>query len=321
VRTSKQFVEATSARRQISAAETAVPRITVLIPCRNERSNIRPCIESARKIADEVLVADSGSVDETPAIARALGARVIEREFVDYADFKNWAIPQAAHEWVFILDADERITDELAAEIRRVLNGPVNVDGFWVLRRGFFMGHEVRHSGWNSDDVFRLIRRDVCRYRACRVHEEIQLDGLRQGRLEEPMLHYTYWTYDQYFEKYVRYTRWGAQDKFERGERTSTFQLLVRPFLRFLYLYVFRGGFLDGKAGIQVCMLQSFFVTFVKQGRLWEMEHAVPQPRPEPVRLASISELDDPVVSGDFLLPPASRSDAKKRREMVSAGD
>ena len=259
--------------------------LTVLIPCKNEQKNIRPCIEAARKVADEVLVADSGSTDETMAIAREEGARVIEREFVNYSDFKNWAIPQAAHEWVLIVDADERVTDELAAEIRGVLeNPPADRDGFWILRRSFFMGHEIRHCGWNTDDVFRLIRRDVCRYRACRVHEEIDVDPRRAGRLKNRLVHYTYWSHDQYFDKYLRYTKWGAQDLWDRGRRASWYGLLLRPFFRFLQLYVLRGGFLDGLAGIQVCMLQAFFVTFVKQARLWETEHALPQPDPEAER-------------------------------------
>jgi glycosyltransferase involved in cell wall biosynthesis len=257
-------------------------KLTVLIPCRDERANIRPCIEAARRIADEILVADSGSRDGTQDIARELGARVIEREFVTFADFKNWAIPHARHAWVLIVDADERVTDELAAEIRATLaDPPPDRDGFWIYRKSFFMGHEIRHSGWNTDKAFRLIRRDVCRYRPKRVHEEIAVDPERAGRLHARLLHYTYWSYDQYFRKYVDYTRWGAQDMWDRGQRPTWHGLLIRPFLRFLQLYIVRRGFLDGLAGIQICMLQSFFVSFVKQGRLWEMQHALPQPDPE----------------------------------------
>jgi glycosyltransferase involved in cell wall biosynthesis len=257
-------------------------KLTVLIPCRDERMNLRPCIEAARKVADEVLVADSGSRDGSQQIARSLGARVIERDFVNFAEFKNWAIPQAQHPWVLIVDADERVTDELAAEIQAVLSAPPDgKDGFWIFRRSFFMGREIRHCGWQTDKVFRLIRRDACRYRVRRVHEEIAVDPERAGRLTARLLHYTYWSYDQYFAKYVDYTRWGAQDMWDAGRRTSWHGLLLRPFLRFFQLYVLRRGFLDGLAGIQVCMLQSFFVSFVKQGRLWQMEHALAQPDPE----------------------------------------
>jgi glycosyltransferase involved in cell wall biosynthesis len=255
-------------------------QLTCLIPCKNEAANIAACIASLRPIADEVLVADSGSTDETMEIVRRIGGcRLIEREFINYADFKNWAIPQAAHEWVLIVDADERVTPELAAEIRQVLaNPPEQIDGYWVYRRNFFLGHEIRRCGWDSDCVFRLIRRDRCRYIQCRVHEEIFVPPDRAADLQHRLLHYTYWSYDQYFAKYLRYTHWGAQDLWDKGQRASFAGLLIRPFLRFLQLYFLRGGFRDGLAGIQICMLQAFFVTFMKQARLWEMEHALPQP-------------------------------------------
>jgi glycosyltransferase involved in cell wall biosynthesis len=256
-------------------------QLTVLIPCKNEQDHIRACVESARLVADEVLVADSGSTDRTLEIVAALGGcRVIEREFIGYSDFKNWAIPQAQHEWVLIVDADERVTPELAAEIRNKLATVSDrIDGFWIRRRNFFLGHEIKHSGCETSKLFRLLRRDVCRYRACRVHEEIDVRRGRDAVLSQPLLHYTYWTLDQYFEKQVKYTRLSALDRWDAGKRVTTVGMLVTPFLRFFQLYVLRLGFLDGLAGLQICMLQAFFVTFVKQARLWEISHALPQPR------------------------------------------
>lgn len=258
-------------------------RLTVLIPCKNEQDNIRACIESARLVADEILVADSLSTDRTLEVVADLGCcRVIEREFVGYSDFKNWAIPQASHEWVLVLDADERVTPELAAEIRQALTTvPDHIDGYWIRRRNFFLGHEIKHSGCDTSKLFRLLRRDVCRYRACRVHEEIDIRPGRDAVLTQPLLHYTYWTLDQYFEKQVKYTRLSALDRWDQGKRTSLFGMLCTPFVRFLQLYILRRGFLDGLPGVQMCMLQAFFVTFVKQARLWELEHALPQPREE----------------------------------------
>lgn len=254
-------------------------KLTVLIPCKDERTNISACVTAAREVADEILVADSGSTDETLEIVRQMGGcRIIEREFINFADFKNWAIPQATHPWVLIVDSDERVTDELAAEIREVLaQPPEQLDGFWIGRRNHFMGREIRYSGWDTDKVFRLIRRDTCRYRECRVHEEVEVHPDRAGRLKHRLLHYSYWSYDEYFDKYLSYTKWGAQDMWDAGKRTSLTRLLFRPFLRFFLLYVVRRGFLDGLAGIQICMCQAFFVTFVKQARLWQMEHALSQ--------------------------------------------
>jgi len=274
-------------------------KLTVLIPVKNERLNIRPCIEAARKIADEILVADSGSTDDTMEIVRSLGdCRLIQREWVGYADFKNWAIQHATHSWVLIVDGDERVTAAMAEEIRQLmLDPPKNIDGYWVGFRGYFMGHRIRFSGWNTHS-FRLIRRDVCRYTQRRVHEEIHIDKKRTGKLKNKFDHYTYWTYDRYFEKYCHYTKLGSEELWDRGKRTSFTGLLVRPTLRFLQLYILKLGFLDGLPGLQVCMLAAFFNTFVKQARLWEREHALPQPDPEAEHRAKTAE-STPALSNE----------------------
>jgi len=249
--------------------------LTILIPCKDEQDNIRACVESARMLGGEILVADSGSTDDTLEIVRGMpDCRLIEREFVNYADFKNWAIPQAANPWVLILDADERVTPQLAAEIKSLLaSPPASIDAYWIPRRTFFFGREVRFGPWLHDGADRLIRRDLCRYGQCRVHEGLIVDRRRRARLRGKLLHHTIDSYEEYFSKYLHYTRWGAEDSWENGRRASSWSMLARPMLRFLLLYVFRGGFLDGAVGIQTCMLQAFFVTFVKQGRLWELQH------------------------------------------------
>ena len=160
-------------------------KLTVLIPCKNETHNIRACIESARGVADEILVADSLSTDDTPEIVRqAGGCRIIQREFVDHANFKNWAIPQASHPWVLVLDADERVTEELAAEIRAILaGGNPALDAYRLRRDNFFLDYPIRHCGWSSATVVRLLRRDVCRYSIARVHERLEVEPERVGTL------------------------------------------------------------------------------------------------------------------------------------------
>lgn len=247
--------------------------VTVLIPCKNERENIRKCIDSARMIGDEILVADSGSTDGTVEIVRAAsGCRLIQREWNGYAAFKNWAIPQATHSWVLILDADERVTEALASEIRQQLASCTkDVDAWQVRFTTYFMGHELRHCSWNNGAI-RLIRRDVCRYGDRLVHENFDVEPQRLGHLRNRLTHHSIRNYDQYFEKYLRYTDLGARQMQLAGRRATVSSLLLRPFLRFFYLYVLRGGFLDGRVGIQVCILSAFFNTFVKQARLWEQE-------------------------------------------------
>lgn len=248
-------------------------KVTVLIPCKNERKNIRACIESARSIADEILIADCYSTDDTIALVRQTGrCRVIQREFVNYADFKNWAIPQASHPWVLIVDADERIPDRLALEIKQTLAAaPEEIDAYFIPRQWYFMGHPVRFSGWQTDKLLRLIRRDRCRYGECRVHEEIVYDKRHVRNMKSKLLHYSYGTYDDYFGKHVRYWKWAAEDLWDKGKRASFAGMLLRPLFRFLQLYIMRMGFLDGLVGLQFCVLLAFN-SFVKQARLWEMQ-------------------------------------------------
>lgn len=247
-------------------------KLTVLITCKNEERHIAGCVQSVRPVADEILVADSGSTDGTLELIGELGGcRVIRREYRFPADFKNWAIPQASHPWVLIVDADERLSGELAESIREVLADPApKYSAYSAAFACHFFGRHLKYAGWNSRAV-RLIRRGH-RYRSQRVHEEIDIPRRLVGRLDGRFLHYTVDSYDQYFEKYLRYTRQGAEALFEQGRRATFRSLLFRPFVRFCQLYLLRGGFLDGLAGLQACILTAFFNTFVKQARLWELE-------------------------------------------------
>jgi glycosyltransferase involved in cell wall biosynthesis len=268
-------------------------KLTALIPCKDERRNIRPCIESVRAISDEILIADSGSTDGTLDIVREMGGcRIIEREFINFADFKNWAIPQARHEWILLVDADERVTPESAAEIRRVLQSPPDdKDGFWIGRVNHYLGYRIKHCGWNSDDVIRLFRRE-CRYRTSGLnieHTEVDLPSRRVGRLKHPLMHYTTWTSDHYIKKFVRYAHYGALHFQERSQRPSALAMVTRAPIRFVQLYILRLGFLDGLPGFQVCMHTAYY-SFLKQAKHWELNRALPQPDPEAERGAGDDE-------------------------------
>jgi glycosyltransferase involved in cell wall biosynthesis len=255
-------------------------KLTVLIPCKNERLNIRPCLESVLPLADEILVADSGSTDGTLDIVRQVGGcRVIEREYIDSGDFKNWSIPQATHGWVLIVDADERVTPALAAEIRATIANPAR-DGYRIRRRNHMLGHEIKHCGWSTDDVLRLFRRDLGRYVGGGDHAEIEISTGKVGLLKEKFLHYTYWSIEQYLKKLDRYTMLAATSWHKRGRRASFAGLLLRAPFRFFHAYVIRLGFLDGKAGLVLSMLTGFY-SFVKLAKLWALEDGLAQPDPE----------------------------------------
>jgi glycosyltransferase involved in cell wall biosynthesis len=247
-------------------------RLTVIIPCKNEREHIRACVASAEAIADEVLVADSGSGDGTLEIARELGCRIIEREYGTSGDFKNWAIPQAANTWILILDADERIPRELAAEIRRTLAQP-DCDGYWIDRLNHFLGHPIHYGPWSGDRCLRLFRRDLGRYVGATDHAEVEVHSGSVGRLKHPMVHYTFTSYQQYLPKVYRYADVQARIWHHEGRQTTRRQLLFRGPLRFLQGYVLGRGYRDGLAGLQVCALVAY-QSYLKQARLWELEHA-----------------------------------------------
>ncbi len=259
---------------------SVTPKLTALIPCKDERLNIRPCIESVRPLADEILVADSGSTDGTLDVVRSLGCRLIQREYVDSGNFKNWAIPQASHPWILLVDADERVTEPLAREIQRLLSQPPAHDGYWIRRANHFLGHRIRYSGWQSDRVLRLFRRDLGRYDDSGDHAEVVIPTASVGRLKARLEHYTYWSYDQYFRKFHRYTTQQAQRWHRQGRRTGLVELLTSGPLRFLRSYLLQLGFLDGLAGLQVSMLTAFY-SFTKRARLWELDHAIAQSDPE----------------------------------------
>lgn len=246
--------------------------LTVIIPCKNEREHLAACVRSVKGLATEIIVADSGSTDGSLDIARALGCRVIERDYGTSGDFKNWAIPQATHNWVLILDSDERVTPELADEIRSTLQQPDH-DGYRIYRRNHFLGHPIRFGPWKNDSCVRLFRRDQGRYVGATDHAEVELRSGSLGALRQPMMHYTCSSYEQYLPKLNRYAALQAKVWHEQGRRASLLQLVIRGPLRFIQGYFLRLGFLDGLAGLQVCLLVAY-VSYLKHARLWELRHA-----------------------------------------------
>ena len=251
-------------------------RVTAIVPTFNEAANIVDCLRSLQW-ADEILVVDSFSTDGTAGLARKLGARVIEHEYGNSAAQKNWTIPQAAHEYIFLVDADERCTPELAAEVRALLasGGPL-MDGYWIYRRNFFLGKEIRHSGWNTDKVIRLFRRGL-RYQELTVHAEVDVPSGKTGVLKGRFIHYTLDSLDQFFEKRQRYADWAAVDLDRRGRRGGALAALVHGVGNFAKMYLLRLGFLDGTHGFMLALLFSYY-TAAKYVRLWERQ-LPPNPR------------------------------------------
>ncbi|NIO35605.1 MAG: glycosyltransferase [Planctomycetales bacterium] len=245
-------------------------KLTVLIPCKDERAHLRDCVESVRPIADEILVADSGSTDGSLDIACELGCRIIEREYINSANFKNWAIPQATYEWVLVVDSDERVSPDLAEEIHHVLAEPA-CDGYSVRRDFTFLGNVLRDCGMTSNRLLRLFRRDVGRYQERRVHADVQIPSGKVGRLQAPLMHHMVIDLDHFLARKLRYSSWSALDRWDKGQRATFFKMLFHTPIRFLQLYFLRRGFLDGRAGFVFCGIMAFY-TFLKDAKLWVLE-------------------------------------------------
>jgi glycosyltransferase involved in cell wall biosynthesis len=270
-------------------------RLSALVPCGDEESVIRGCLESVRW-ADEVLVVlDAASRDGSRAICEELADRILVHPYEDSASQKNWAIPQCAHPWVLVVDADERVTSPLRERILAILadNGG-GYDGFRIRRENLFYGRVVRHGGWHSDYQMRLFRRDAARYEPRRVHAGIRLSG-RAGRLEEPLRHDTHRGMAPYLRKLDRYTTWAAEDLRGKGRGATWASLLFRPTWRFLRMYGLRLGFLDGVRGLLIAG-SAAMVVFTKYAKLWEMQQReapaaardrTPAPSPEAAAVAS----------------------------------
>jgi len=244
-------------------------RLSVIVPTFNEERNIRACLESVR-FADEVLVVDSFSTDRTLQVARPLATRVLEHEYVNSATQKNWALPQSAHRFILIVDADEQVGPELAAEIQALLAAGPAHDGYVLRRLNHFHGKPIRHGGWGRDRVLRLFNRDKGRYQEKDVHSEVEVHG-SVSELKHPLLHDTFTGFAEYLEKIERYTRWGADHLHRRGRHARVSDLIVRPPLRFAKRYLLQGGFLDGMEGLMITGIDTWSV-FLKYARLWEKE-------------------------------------------------
>ena len=255
--------------------------ISILIPVRNEAANIAACIESVRW-ASQIVVVDSGSTDGTIELAKKNGATVVDFRWNGrFPKKKNWALEHVAwqNEWVLILDADERITPELAAEIQAELGSP-RADGYFLNRRFIFLGKWIRHCGYYPSWNLRLFRHRLGRYEEVQtrdttsgdneVHEHVVMRGTTL-HLRHDMLHYAYPDIFTWMEKHNRYSNWEAEVEVggegsaraniggglaaRRKLRVWSRRLPFRPALRFIYSYFLNFGFLDGREGYVFCRL------------------------------------------------------------------
>jgi len=246
-----------------------VPRVTVTIITLDEAAHIAGAIDSAAW-ADEIVVVDAGSVDDTLAIARGKGARTETRAWTGYVDQKNFAASLASHHWIFSLDADERIPPPLAAEIRAVLSTEPPHHGYRVPRVTYHLGRWVRTTDFYPDYQTRLYDRRKARWRGRYVHESVVVDG-PAGQLTKELHHYSYRNLSDHLDRINAYTTLAARQMHEGGKRARAVDLLIHPPAAFLRNYVLRRGFLDGTAGLILSAVNTYSV-FLKFAKLWEIQ-------------------------------------------------
>ncbi|MDQ2823852.1 MAG: glycosyltransferase family 2 protein [Verrucomicrobiota bacterium] len=272
--------------------------VAVLVPIKNESENLSRCLSSVQW-ADEIFVVDSQSRDDSAEIAQRHGAKVVQFHFNGtWPKKKNWALENLPfrHEWVLILDADEVLPPKAAAEIANVIVNPGDVAGYWINRRFFFLGRWLRHSyypNWN----LRLFRHRLGRYEQLtaaetrsgdnEVHEHVVVQG-PTGRLKSEIDHYAFPSVEVFIEKHNRYSNWEARVSADKFLRTSSGELSnapvgrrrrlkklsqhlpFRPLLRFLYIYIWQKGFLDGRAGYYFARLHAVY-EFLSVAKTYEL--------------------------------------------------
>ena len=255
-------------------------RVSVIVITKNEGRNIAAALESVRW-ADEIVVVDSGSTDDTVAIARRYTDRVVTHAWEGYGVQKNYAAGLAAHDWVFSLDADERVTPDLAREIRALLAAGPTMGGYRIPRTTHYLGRWIRSTDWYPDRQLRLYDRRAGHWNDRRVHESVAVDGA-VGRLEAEIEHHAYRDISHHLRTIDRYSTLAAEQMRAEGRRVRAIELAAHPPLAFLRNYVARRGVRDGVPGLMVSILNSYYV-FLKYAKLWERQRpAVPGGSPRP---------------------------------------
>ena len=244
--------------------------LSLVVITRDAAREIASCLDSAR-FASETLVVDSGSSDATVGIAQDKAARVLQRPFDGFGAQKQFAVSQARHDWVLCLDADERVSPELASSIAAAFaNGQPQAAAFSLCRRNRFLGRWLAHGEGYPDRIVRLFDRRRARWSDDPVHEHVVADGPVE-RLTGDLMHASAESIDEYIAKQNRYTTLQAQAMHARGERAGVAHLALSPVARFLRFYVLKGGFLDGTAGLAHIAIGAFasFLKYVKLRALW----------------------------------------------------
>ena len=242
--------------------------LSVTIISLNEEKNLRRCLESVA-FADEIIVVDSGSKDQTLPIAREFTDKVFQEPWQGFARQKNLAQDKAHGPWILNVDADERVTPELKEEILSVIQKESPYKGFKIPRKNFFCGQWIRHGGWYPNYQLRLYLKVAGTFAPREVHEQVVVKG-RVETLKTHLEHFTYDSISDYLKRMDRYSELSAQQYLLEGKKVSWAEILFRTKFTFFKMWVLQRGFLDGSNGLILAVLYSYY-TFVKYAKLKEI--------------------------------------------------
>lgn len=241
----------------LAAPRIISPVLSAVVLTLNEETHLPDCLASLRW-ADEVVVFDSFSTDATRAIAEQGRARFVQHPFANYAAQRNAALDAVQSDWVFFVDADERVPPALAAEVRAVIAGP-GPAGWWAPRHNYLFGRLTLHAGWYPDYQLRLLKRDLARYDPDRhVHELVKVDG-GEGYLKNPLVHLNYATVAEFVVKQSAYARYDAGILLGQGRRARPHNFVLQPLRQFWWRFVTLQGWRDGLHGLRLSLLMSYF--------------------------------------------------------------
>ncbi len=233
--------------------------LSVVIISLNEEDRIEDALKSCSGIADEIVVVDSYSTDNTIKIAETYGAKIFKNKFTDYGSQKNFALDKASFPWVLNLDADERISNTLKLEIQKIKqykNHEIIPDGFLIKRKTAYMGKWITHSGWYPDRKLRLFRKEKSKWQG-RIHEALILDG-KTAKMEGEILHFTYRNITDHIRRLNNYSRMQAEDIVKKGTKMLFLRAVLLPPITFLRFYLWKMGILDGFPGFVIALVSSW---------------------------------------------------------------
>jgi glycosyltransferase involved in cell wall biosynthesis len=246
-------------------------KITTIVPTFNNEKIIRRCLENV-KWADEILIVDSFSTDKTLDICREYTDRIIQHKYITSALQKNWAIPQAAHDWIFLLDTDEYLEEGLVDEIIDVLKNPKQgIEGYYFPRKNLIYDKWIRNCGIYPDSLVRLFKRKY-RYQEREVHAHIDIPPEKTDRFKHHIIHDDFNDIESYLNKFARYMRYECDEYWKKGRRYRLWNVTLRPLYFFLWSYLFKKGYKDGIRGLLLSVNRAYY-NFMICMKLWEREY------------------------------------------------